>query len=68
MLSRRQLVMCNAKDLCPVMLKMHFYAVKVNSKGFELFVISKDRKQISVSCSVCKKKRHWCLEWQQSFF
>jgi len=35
---------------------MHFYGVglKVNFKGSELFVISEDRKQISVSCLVCK--------------
>jgi len=47
---------------------MHFYGVKVNFEGSELFVISEDRKQISVSCLVCKQKRHLCLEWQQSFF
>jgi len=33
---------------------MHFYGVKVNFKGSELFVISEDRKQISASCLVCK--------------
>jgi len=38
----------------PLWLKMHFYGVKVNFEGSELFVISKDRKQISVSCLVCK--------------
>jgi len=47
---------------------MHFYEIKVNFEGSELFVISEDRKQISVSCLVCKQKRHLCLEWQQSFF
>jgi len=33
---------------------MHFYEVKVNFKGSELFVISGDNKQISVTCLVCK--------------
>jgi len=35
-------------------LKLHFYGAKVNFEGSELFVISRDRKQISVSCLVCK--------------
>jgi len=50
--------MCNTEDLGPVIkqlwLKMHFYGVKVNFERSELFVISKDREQISVSCLVCK--------------
>jgi len=46
---------------------MHFYGVKVNFAGSELFVISKDRKQISVTCLACKWKQHICLEWKQSF-
>jgi len=33
---------------------MHIYGVKVNSEGSELFLISVDRKQIPVSCLVCK--------------
>jgi len=48
MLSRRQLAMCNAENLGPVIkqlqLKMHFYGVQVNFKGSELLVISEDRK------------------------
>jgi len=56
MLGRRQLVVRNAEDLGPVIkqlsLKMHFYGVKVNFEGSELFAISKDRKQISVSSLV----------------
>jgi len=58
MLARRQLVMCNAEDLGPVIkqlsLKMHFYGVKVNFERSKLFVISQDRKQISVSSLVSK--------------
>jgi len=33
---------------------MHFYGAKVNFEASELFVMSEDRKQISVSCFVCK--------------
>jgi len=33
---------------------MHYYGAIVNFEGSELFVISKDRKQIYVSCLVCK--------------
>jgi len=33
---------------------MHFYEVKVNFEESQLFVMSEDWNQISVSCLVCK--------------